>query len=621
MKHIPLFISITVLFAILAATVYVQPGASSAAGSGTPEPLPTQPPVDWADYQPPRDPRVHMPDLVGQTLEYAIKIWDNDEPLPRFQVIRRSNAPDAVIVAQDPPANTLIVPEDATLTFTLDRGPVLRPKPSPTPEPPARLTVLGVATLLRAPYVQNVKTNALTIVWTTIEDGPSEVRYGQSDFSQVAPATSTYFVDPLPNAIPAADAQYRSYYVHQADLTGLVADTVYQYQIFTNEVNLTPGGSASTRTAKPPTTPGFRFAALGDSGMANTAQRNVGTRLAQVQPDLVVHTGDIVYEEGTHYLYDKRYFQIYADLLKSIWIAPSIGNHDEERDQGQSYTDVYVNPPNATNPADREHYYSFDYGNAHFIILSNYRSISASSPQRQWLQNDLASTNQFWKFVVFHEPAYASNQNNGNQDTGDIVQHFVPLFQQYGVDVVINGHWHDYERMKPLLNGQVSTIEAGGIVYLVTGGGGRSLLNIGDPPWNPRTDIKVSQYHLALFDVSGCSLRLRGVRTISGANDTFDDSDVFDDYTINRCGGGQPTNTPTSTPPGGATPTRTPTATPTRTPTRTPTATQTNGATATATATPTATATNTPTATATRTATATPGQFNQHVVYLPLITQ
>jgi hypothetical protein len=203
----------------------------------------------------------------------------------------------------------------------------------------------------------------------------------------------------------------------------------------------------------------------------------------------------------------------------------------------------------------------------------------------------------------------------------------VPLFEQYGVNVVLTGHWHDYERSKPIRNGQVSTIEAGGIVYLVTGGGGAGLVNVGSPPWNQRTAAKASLYHLALIDVAGCSLRIRGVRTISGAGDTFDDSDTFDDYTINRCGGGQPTNTPTSTPPGGATqtPTRTPTATRTpsitATPTRTPTATQTNSATATATATATPTATKTATATATRTATPTPGQLNRRFIYLPLITQ
>jgi hypothetical protein len=333
----------------------------------------------------------------------------------------------------------------------------------------------------------------------------------------------------------------------------------------------------------------------------------------------VVHTGDIIYDEASYDLFEKRYFQVYTNLLMSTWIAPSIGNHDEQYNQGKSFADVFVNPPNATNPADRELYYSFDYGNAHFVMLSNYRSVTPGSPQYVWLQNDLASTNQFWKFVVFHEPAYSSDKDNKPKDNSAIVQNFVPLFEQYGVDVVLNGHWHDYERMKPLLGGQVSSIEAGGVVYVVTGGGGAGLVSVNGPPWNQRTAAKASLYHLALLDVSGCSLRIRGVKAVSGASDTFDNSDVFDDYTINRCGGGQPTSTPTRTPSATATltstppatltstPTVTPTSTPTATPTSTPTATQTNGSTA--------------TATATRTATPTPGQFNQYLLYLPLVAR
>jgi predicted phosphodiesterase len=604
MKRFPLFISMAVLSAVLAGAVYVQPGASSAAGSGTPEPLPTRVPVAWADSQAHDEQPVPMPDLLGQTLAYATGIWDDDEPLPKFRVIRRSGAPDAVVVQQDPPPGTLIVPEHTAITFTIDRGPVVRPPSSPTPQPPVSFAAAaGTATLLRAPYVQNLKTTALTIVWTTPEDGPSELHYGQNDFSQVVQATSDYFTT-------EANPPYAAYYVHQADLTGLSPDTAYQYQIFTNDVNLTPGGSATTRTAKPSTASSFRFVAVGDTGYGNSAQENVGTRLAQVQPDLVVHTGDIIYQVASYDLFEERYFQIYADLLKSIWIAPSMGNHDTEYNNGKSFADVYVNPPNgSSDPVLREVYYSFDYGNAHFVMLDNFITFSPGSPQYTWLQNDLASTNQFWKFVVFHVPVYATDNNQDPHDNASEVQYLAPLFQQYHVNVVFNGHWHNYERMKPLLNGQVSTIQAGGVVYLVTGGGGAPLMGVGSPPWHSRTAIKVAQYHLTVIDISGCSLRMRGVKAVSGSGDTFDDSDVFDDYTINRCGGGGPTSTPTRTP----SPTVTPT--PTATPTNTPTSTATDAATATA------TATQAPAATATATMTPSPGRFDQYLMYLPFVAR
>ncbi|MBM2850626.1 MAG: hypothetical protein HW418_3568, partial [Anaerolineales bacterium] len=268
---------------------------------------------------------------------------------------------------------------------------------------------------------------------------------------------------------------------------------------------------------------------------------------------------------------------------------------------GKSFTDVFVNPPNGTS--QNELYYSFDYGNAHFVVLNNYFSMnSVGSTQYNWLAADLAASNQFWKFVFFHEPAYASDSLQQPRDSTKTVQNLVPLFEQYGVDMVFSGHWHYYERMKPLLGGQVSTIEAGGVVYLVTGGGGAGLHGVGTGTLNPRTAAKVQKFHLTMMDVNGCSLQLSAVQKVSGSADTFDASDIFDQYTIDRCGG-----TPTSTPTDGPSPTftRTATRTPTPTPTATTTAT-TPTVTTTATPTPTATTTATPTPTDTATPTETP---------------
>jgi 3',5'-cyclic AMP phosphodiesterase CpdA len=514
---------------------------------------------------------IEMPDLTGRSLDFAIGIWDDDEPLPRFVVERRSNAPDLVVVQQQPAPGTLIVPEDTTITLVLDTGPAIGPAPSPTPLPPLNASALaaGQATLLRAPYVQNVKTNALTIVWTSVADGASEVHYGTSDTSLVEPATSTFVTTPAP-------APYKNYYVHEATLSGLTADTAYQYKIFTNGADLTPGGVITTHSAKPPTTTHFRFVAFGDTGDGSQSQKDVATRLMQVQPDLAVLTGDLTYNQATYDLFEKRYFQVYADLIKSTWIAPAMGNHDVSYKNGQSFVDVFVNPPAATTAAEQELYYSFDYGNAHFTILNNYFGMTATnSAQYAWLRSDLAASNQFWKFVVFHEPIYATDSSQGSRDNAAGVENLVPLFEQYHVNMVLTGHLHYYERMKPLLNSQVSTIAAGGVVYLITGGGGAGLFGVGTGTLNPRTAVKVSAYHLTSFDVNGCSLQLSAVRAVNGPADTFDPSDIFDTYTINRCGGPPPTATPTSGPTATATssPTVTPTSSPTATDGPTPTAT------------------------------------------------
>ena len=147
------------------------------------------------------------------------------------------------------------------------------------------------------------------------------------------------------------------------------------------------------RTAKPVTTDHFRIAVFGDSGDGSQNQKDVATRLLQVQPDLVLHTGDLIYPEASYNLFETNFFQIYDDVLQSVWLAPSMGNHDVTYNNGKSFTDVFVNPPNATDPAQRELYYSFDYGNAHFVILNNYfKASTVGSPQYNWLRNDLAAS-------------------------------------------------------------------------------------------------------------------------------------------------------------------------------------------------------------------------------------
>jgi hypothetical protein len=599
--------SLIVFPTILLIAALIVPGqigiaASAQASEGTPSPAPVRTVNDTGDIpSAAEDEPVHMPDLIGQTLEYATIIWDNDEPLPQIRVEGVPDGPNVFIARQQPAPGTLIHPSEATIVLTLAKGPVARTKASPTPAPSQSLlsVAAGTATLLRPPYIQNLKPTEVTIVWTTVADGASEVDYGIGNTNLVASATSTFVTTP-------ATAPYNQYFVHEATLNGLTPDTIYQYKIFTNGADLTPGGLVTFRSGKPATSSTFRFAVIGDSGDGSTNQKDVATRLLQVQPDLVVHTGDMVYSEMNYNLVETRYFNVYKDLLKSVWLAPTMGNHDVQYNNGKSFTDVFVNPPNATYAPEKELYYSFDYGNAHYLVLDNYFSMTTvGSQQYNWLKNDLASSNQFWKFVFFHVPAYASDSNQRPKDNSAIVQNLVPLFEQYNVDIVFSGHWHDYERMYPLKSGRVSSVDAGGVVYMVTGGGGAGLISIGTGTLNPRTAAKYKKFHFTMIDVQGCSLQLSAVQKVSSTNDTFDPSDVFDSYTINRCNEATPT-------PGGPTFTPTPTYTSTNTPgpTNTPTPTNPPGPTATPTNTPTlgptATPTNTPTDTPTPGPTNTP---------------
>lgn len=378
----------------------------------------------------------------------------------------------------------------------------------------------AAVTLLRKPTIHNVTPTSMVIVWTTEENGSSEVQYGVGDFSQTAVATTTLLTTD-------ANSPYDQYYVHEATLTGMSSNTMYQYRIMTSGVNLTPGGSVDVRSGRSTSDRTFRFAAFGDSGTGSSGQQGVARRLEQIAPDLVVHGGDMVYDTNYQTI-ETKHFQIYEDLLDHVWLPPTVGNHDMYNN-GAVIADSFVNPPNpSSDPIERELYYSFDYGNVHFTVLATELQTRTSSDQYKWLEDDLADSDQFWKVVVMHEPPY----------TGDGIKFdkLVDLFEANDVDIVISGDRHFYERMKPLKNDNVTTIENGGILYMVSGGGGTGLGSIGDEPWPERTAERAALYHLIMFDVDDCRVEMSAVEQSTG--DGFDATDIFDSFIVDKCGDG-----------------------------------------------------------------------------------
>jgi len=201
---------------------------------------------------------------------------------------------------------------------------------------------------------------------------------------------------------------------------------------------------------------------------------------------------------------------------------PSVGNHELYGGSCgyQGYTDVYYLPENAPS-GDEEEYYSFDWGNTHFVALDTNQNYSAGSTQYNWLVNDLQSSTQPWKFVFFHHPPYSSGPHGS---TNEVQTHLVPIFETYGVSVVFSGHDHHYERTCPILNNTCTTPQDGGVVYYVTGGGGAPLY----PAFgNWFTAYSDSLNHFLKVEVNDCWLRVDAIDT---------NGYVFDSYEIDHPG-------------------------------------------------------------------------------------
>ncbi len=357
--------------------------------------------------------------------------------------------------------------------------------------------VAGV-TLTRGPYLQSVTGTSAILVWRTAAPGSSRVDYGVGGY--------TTSID-LPG--PATE--------HVVTLADLITGTEVLYRVSTDGVELANG---SFRTAAAPDQP-FTFTVVGDSGTGSRDQYAVADRMVALDPQLVLHTGDVVYPDGQASGYDPFFFQPYQALAKRAPIFPVLGNHDYNSQRGQPYLDAFYLPQN--NPAHTERYYSFDWGNAHFTALDF--NTGPDAKQLEWLKNDLAATDKPWKFVFYHQAIYSSGPH-GHEDWVTAKRALLaPIFEQAKVDVVFNGHDHDYERTQPI----------NGVLYIVSGGGGGPLYQVNPQPFSAYAE---TTYHTVFATLDGCTLTLQAIKP---------DGTVFDATTLEKtCA--IPTPEPTATP-------------------------------------------------------------------------
>lgn len=215
----------------------------------------------------------------------------------------------------------------------------------------------------------------------------------------------------------------------------------------------------------------------GDTRTGHDAHRRVVGWIQTVHPSTVFHVGDLV-NDGTLQSDWDIFNEIVADMLAQSEFFPALGNHEY---QSQLFFDNFELPGN-------EQWYSVVRNRVHFIILNSCVDIGPGSDQYQWLHSDLASVaDSIWyTAVVFHHPPYSTGAHA--EDELGLRDILVPVFEQYGVDIVFTGHDHDYERS-----------HCGGIFYIVTGGGGAPLRD--QARQHPCSDLFLKQYHFCKLSV------------------------------------------------------------------------------------------------------------------------
>ena len=328
--------------------------------------------------------------------------------------------------------------------------------------------------IIKGPYLQWPTQDSIAIMWETSRPVSSRVTYWATRKVHVASRGSLEMVTESERTVE--DLALSD--MHVLRLTGLSPDTTYHYRVSSSDdqADSTQSAVHPLKTAVHQHEP-FSFIVISEMGGAGDTEstKKLFAQIPRYRPEFLLIVGDAVGGGSRYEDWEKSLFGPGRELLCETPFYLCLGNHERlpDSERGLDLFSRFVAYP------EPKRYYSFDYGNAHFVALDSTsaadydgleylpdqigREISPGSPQHDFLVRDLSSTRATWRFVFFHYPPYVS----GSYQT-EAMRVLCPVFEQYGVNMVFNSHTIVYERSHPLTNGQLD-LESG-VTYVVVGG-------------------------------------------------------------------------------------------------------------------------------------------------------
>jgi hypothetical protein len=357
----------------------------------------------------------------------------------------------------------------------------------------------GAVQIARGPYLSNVTGTSAVVSWWTNLATAGAVGWGETAVSEHSVADAS------------GSVQH-----HAVTITGLAPGKTYKYQVTSGSAT-----SASTFRTAAPAGATFKFAAIGDFGGGSSGATQNGANIAGAATSFIQTVGDNIYPTSglpdpnfstTYSDFDQRFFKPFGAAIKSQAFFPANGNKEYYGD-GQFWGAF---PMLGTNHS----WYSYDWGDAHILVLDSEQPFTAGTEQYNFAKSDLAGhQGAAWRIVALQRPPYSSSSANSSSKPAQT--DLVPLFEQQHVQLVLSGNSHNYERSYPLTGGVQA---AGGVTYVVTGAGGNGFnaFTLAQPAWSAFREATYYEYERVT--VSPTSLLLEGVRADTNA--------VFDSATI-----------------------------------------------------------------------------------------
>lgn len=370
------------------------------------------------------------------------------------------------------------------------------PGPTLTVQPPADLTWIETAPLAEVGYeiplfIRHVESTAALLQWELVDpaevelliwerDNPNELR-----MESLAPATGHFVVS---NLTPATD--YQGVLLVEGGRPPLLGEA---WPI----VSFTTSSSEFS---------GLRIGVLGDSGFGEATTRQLAEVLAERDPDLVLHTGDLVYrvEESPNpaAAFAHKLFQTHLPLLTSAPFYPVAGNHEFDfaaRQDGKPYYQHVFLPLGAGSLQFPETsdglYYSFVVEDVQFLMLNSQAlfGIPGRSEQERWLEERVSDRRYRTTVVVLHVPPF--NAGRHQTDSRTVKSAWGSLLGAAEVGLVLSGHDHNYQRHR-----------VGGKTYVVSGGGSNSLYSVQADATGVEAAFRIA--HVVVLEIDDAGFRI-----------------------------------------------------------------------------------------------------------------
>ena len=324
-----------------------------------------------------------------------------------------------------------------------------------------------------------------TIMWQSDSSEPDaiiEYRQEGTDNTQNINATDKAFTD-----------DGSTTYIHEATLTGLTPNTKYEYRVGYGADRRSDWYSLETAGASV-----YDVLIYPDSQSADYSQWEEivkSSALRNPRTALYIGMGDLV-DNGEQSYQWRTWLNSIKPLSANVPLAPTLGNHemytlDWKMREPYAYLNYFAVPPNGNETFNRR-YYSYDFGDVHYVVLDTtlYESNHEDNHdthhpdlydvQVQWLRQDLAANTKKWTVVLMHRDPfqYAFDGPGGSRAVGfdDEGVLFMPIFDEFNVDLVLSAHLHSYRN-----RGHVRHFDrdSSGPLYILTGIAG----DVGRPKW------------------------------------------------------------------------------------------------------------------------------------------